>query len=61
MTGLHFAQFVLPHFFQRGFIGGRVVLDGDLRCHAAHGVDAAAMAGLDQQFHVRFQEMAAPW
>ena len=31
----------------------RVVLDGDLRGHAAHGVDAAAVAGLDQQQAVR--------
>ena len=29
-----------------------IVLDGDLRRHAAHRVDAAAVAGLDQQLGV---------
>ena len=33
-------------------IGCRIVLDRDLRRHAAHGVDAAPVAGLDQQVHV---------
>ena len=35
-----------------------VVLDRDLRRHAAHRVDAAPVAGLDQQLAVRAQEMA---
>ena len=53
----HFAQLVLAHFFERLFVGGGIVLDGNLRRHAAHGVNAAAVAGLDQQIHVGLQEM----
>ena len=52
VPGLHFAQFVLAHFRQRLFVRHRIVLDGNLRGHSAHGVSAAAVAGLDQQLHV---------
>ena len=41
----------------RGVVGDRVVLDRDLRGHAAHRERAAAMAGLDQQLRVRPQEV----
>ena len=49
VPGLHFAQLVLPDLFERLLIGLRIVLDRNLRGHAAHGVNAAAVAGLDQQ------------
>jgi len=35
----------------------RVVLDGNLRGHAAHRVNAAPMAGLDQQLDVDFEKV----
>ncbi len=57
VPGMHFAQFVLPHFFERLFVRRRIVLDRNLRRHAAHGVNAAAMAGLNQQIHIGLQEM----
>ena len=40
------------HLLQRRLVGLRIVLDRDLRRHAAHGVDAAAVAGLDHQQRV---------
>ena len=57
---LHFAQLVVAHLIERRFVGGRIVLDGNLRGHAAHGVNFAAMAGLDQQLHVGLQERRGP-
>ena len=45
----HFAQLVGAHLGERGVVGGRIVLDRNLRRHAAHRVDAAAVAGLDEQ------------
>ncbi len=38
-------------------VGGLVVLDRDLRRHAAHRVDVAAVAGLDQQLGVALHEV----
>ena len=40
------------HLRERLVVGGRVVLHRDLRRHAAHRVDVAAVAGLDQQQRV---------
>ena len=57
VAGADFAQLVLAHFFERRFICRRIVLDRDLRRHAAHGVDAAAVARLDQQVDVGLQEV----
>ncbi|KAI6775412.1 hypothetical protein HG530_002170 [Fusarium avenaceum] len=40
-----------------GFVVGfGVVLDGNLSCHAAHGVDTALVAGLDEELHVGLHE-----
>mmetsp|Transcript_19617 Transcript_19617/g.49852 ORF Transcript_19617/g.49852 Transcript_19617/m.49852 type:complete len:276 (-) Transcript_19617:958-1785(-) len=52
------AQLVGAHLGQRRVVGGLVVLDGDLRRHAAHGVHAALVARLDEQRHVRGHEAA---
>ena len=41
------------HLGEGRLVGLGVVLDGDLRGHASHGVYAAAVAGLDQQQAVR--------
>ncbi len=41
------ALLVLAHLFQRRLVRGRVVLDGNLRGHAAHGVRAALVADAD--------------
>ena len=54
----HFAQFVVADFFESAVVGLRIVLDGHLRGHASHGVDAAAVAGLDEQLDVGVQEVA---
>jgi hypothetical protein len=43
------AQLVLAHLLDRGFIRRRIILDGNLRRHAAHRRRAAPVAGLDQQ------------
>ena len=37
-------------------VGGLVVLDGDLGSHATHGVDAALVAGLDEELDVGVHE-----
>ena len=57
VAGLHLAQLVGANLIQRLLVGHRIVLDRHLRGHAAHGVNIAAMAGLDQQLRVRLQEM----
>ena len=38
---------VRAHLAERLFVGVRIVLDRDLRRHAADGMGAAAVAGLD--------------
>ena len=57
VAGFDLAQLVGADLVQRLLIGHRIVLDGHLRGHAAHGVNLAAMAGLDQQLRIRLQEM----
>ena len=57
VPGLHFAQFILAHFGQRLFVGRRIVLDGNLRRHSAHGVGAAAVARAGSARPRRSQEM----
>jgi len=50
------AQLVLTHLLQRRLVRRRVVLDRDLRRHAAHRRRAAAVAGLHQQQRVGAHE-----
>src|SRR6266705_2167979 len=57
VSSLDLAQFVLTHFVEGLLVGGRIVLDGNLRCHSTHGVNAAAVTGLNQQVHVGLKEM----
>ncbi|KAG0733423.1 hypothetical protein G6F23_013361 [Rhizopus arrhizus] len=56
VAGGYFAQLVGAHAGHRLFVGGRIVVDRDLRGHAAHRMRTAAVAGLDQQFRIRLQE-----
>lgn len=56
MTGARLAQLVGPHAVHGAVIGVLVVLDGDLGGHAAHGVDAALVAGLDEELDVGVHE-----
>ncbi len=58
VAGADFAEFILAHAVERALIGFRIVLDGDLRGHAAHGVNAAAVAGLDEELHIALEEVA---
>ena len=51
------ALLVGAHLGERFLVRLRVVLDRDLRRHAAHREGAAAVAGLDQQLRVRAQEV----
>jgi hypothetical protein len=50
------AELVRAYFGHGGVVGLLVVLDGDLGGHAAHGVDAALVAGLDEQLDVGVHE-----
>ena len=52
MAGGDFSELVSPHTVHSLVIGRLVVLDGDLGRHAAHGVYAPLVAGLDQQFNL---------
>ena len=52
-----FALFVGSHLREGLFIGDRIGLDGDVRRHSAHGVDVAAVAGLDGELRVAAHEM----
>src|SRR5437899_10885371 len=58
MPGVHLPYLVLPYFVERLGVRQGVALYRNLRRHPAHRVDAAAMAGADQEVDVRFQEMA---
>src|SRR6266545_1226858 len=57
MSGMHLPYLVLQDFLERVGVRRGVALDRYLRGHAAHRVDAAAVAGADQQVYVRFQEV----
>src|SRR5438270_2243095 len=57
VTGFDLAKLVLADFIESALIGDRIVLDWNLCRHAAHGVNPAAMAGLNQQIDVGLQEM----
>jgi hypothetical protein len=52
VAGLDFAQLVGADRVHCLLVGFLVVLDGDLGCHAAHGVHTAAVARLDQELDV---------
>ncbi len=56
VAGVRLAAFVLGDFRHGARVGLGIVLDRDLRGHAAHGVDAAPVTRLDQQVRVRLQE-----
>ena len=47
VTGTDLAQLVGAHALHGPIVGRFVVFDGDLGSHAAHGVDAALVAGLN--------------
>lgn len=50
------AELVGAHVLHGFLVGLLVVLDGDLGRHAAHGVHAAAVAGLDEELDVGVHE-----
>lgn len=56
VAGADFAQLVGAHGVHCLLVGFLVVLDGDLSCHAAHGVHTAAVAGLDEELDVSVHE-----
>ena len=56
VAGARLAQLVRAHAVHGLVVGGLVVLDGDLRRHAAHGVDAALVARLDEELDVGVHE-----
>ena len=58
VTGMHLPYLVLPDFVERLGVCRGVALDRDLRSHAAHRVDAAAVAGPDQQVDIGLEEVA---
>ena len=49
----HFAQLVGADLVERSLVRRRVVLDRNLRRHAAHRVRAAPVTGLDRELRVR--------
>ena len=56
VPGFYLAQFVGSHLFERLFIGGGIVANRNLGRHAAHGVNTAPVASLNQEFNVGTQE-----
>ncbi len=54
---LHLAELVGPHLREGRLVRGGVVLDRDLRRHAAHRVDATAVAGADEERDVGGEEV----
>ena len=56
VAGTDLAQLVGADVLHGLVVGGLVVLDGDLGSHAAHGVDAALVAGLDEELDVGIHE-----
>ena len=56
VAGADLAQLVGADIVHGHVVGLLVVLDGDLGGHAAHGVDAALVAGLDEQLDVGVHE-----
>src|SRR5438552_3189270 len=58
MAGLHLAQLILTNLFKRFLVALRIILDGNLSRHSAHGVNAAPVTGLDQKVDIRLQKVA---
>ena len=56
VAGGDLAQLVGIDTLHGAVIGGLVILNGDLGGHTAHGVDLAAVAGLDEQLDVGVHE-----
>ena len=56
VAGGDLAQLVGIDALHGAVIGGLVILDGDLGGHTTHGVDLAAVAGLDEQLDVGVHE-----
>ena len=54
----NFPQLVLANFVESLGIRDWIAFDGNLRRHPAHCMNAAAMAGVDEQPYVSFQERA---
>lgn len=52
VTSADLAQLVSAHALHSLVVCCLVVLDGDLRSHTTHGVDATLVASLDQEFHL---------
>ena len=48
---------VSSYLGQSFLVRRRVVLDGDLRCHPAHGMDVSPMTRLDTEQRIRMHEM----
>ena len=56
MAVADFAFLVGADLGQCGIVGGGIVLDRDLRRHPAHGMGAAAVAGVDQAQRISGEE-----
>jgi len=56
MTSADFAELVGVHTLHGFLVRLLIVFDWDLGGHSSHGVDAALVAGLDQELDVRFHE-----
>jgi len=56
VAGLDLTQLVGADRVHGLVVGFLVVLDGNLGCHAAHGVDAATVASLDQELDICVHE-----
>ncbi len=61
VSGVDLAKLVSSHAGQGEIVRHIVIADGNVRCHAAHRVSAAAMTRLDEQVDIGFQEGAGPW
>src|ERR1700678_4350522 len=57
VAGAHFAQLVVAHLFKCARVCFGIGPDRDLRGHATHGVDAAAMASADEKVDVGLEKM----
>src|SRR2546428_10588924 len=57
MSGMHLPYLVLQHFAERVGVRRGVALDRNLRRHAAHRVDTAAVTRADQPADIGLQEM----
>src|SRR5579872_4494402 len=56
VTGFDLAEFVLADALHCLLVRVRVVANWYLRCHPTHRMDAASMAGVNQEFNIRAQK-----